>query len=868
MRWVLRLLLSEAELRQIEVEQSELHENWTQLYGAAVATRRLRQERMLLVPRLIIESIRAAASSIVSALPSAGRDTRHAIRGLVRTPGTTATIVITLGLALGTTTAMLAIVQGVLLDPLPYAAPESLVWIYTDNPPNKYRFSLVDYQALEAEHPAFSRIAAAQSVPATITGGESPELVRVLQVTASFFPTLGLAPRVGRAFDEQDDGDRAPLAVLTTPYWRRAYGTDAGVVGRAITIDGTLHTIVGVLPENAGPVAQDISVFTLERWSPPRRKGPFLWTVIGRLRPEVSRAVAIDTLRATSARLFPLWKSSFQDAQASWGMQDLKERTIGNVGRPLWFVLIALACLLGLAWTNALHLILARALDRHREWSIRRAMGASGARLYQPILLEHALLATSAVLLAAGIATAILVVVKTQGSAHIPRVDDVSLSGSVLWWLAGLGVTSALVLTAGALTTASRHGTDLERVLRSSGRSTTASRTSRRMAHGLIAAEFAITTPLIVSAVLVTTSLMHLSRVPVGIETGRVLTMGMSLAGERYARADSRAEFWMRTLEHIRALPGVASAALADSRPPLRTSIGNNFELEDRPTPPGQSQPSTPWAFVSPDYFSTVRLGLERGRLFNEDSLRNRELIVDRAWAQRFFPREDAMGRRLRHGGCTNPSCQAWTVAGVVDTVKWQGLDATDEGTVYIPLVDLSSAYVVVRAHGDPAALVLSVRRVIMDLDPSLAVRDIATGDDLVDRALATPRTLSLLAGSFALTALLIALVGIYGAMSHFVRQHTHELGIRLALGGRPADVRRLVISLGVRVAGAGLFIGLLASVAATRVLSSQLFGITQADRVGGLAWPAVLLLAFAAIACAIPGRRASLLNPVSLLRE
>jgi putative ABC transport system permease protein len=331
----------------------------------------------------------------------------------------------------------------------------------------------------------------------------------------------------------------------------------------------------------------------------------------------------------------------------------------------------------------------------------------------------------------------VLAVVKARGSAFIPRLDDVSLSGNTLWWLAGLGAASALILTGGALMTASSRPTELDRALRSSGRSVTVSRAARRVRHGLIAAEFAITVPILVAAVLVTTSLVRLGRVQVGIETARVLTMGVSLAGQRYARDGSRAEFWTRALERIRALPGVESAALSDSRPPLRTRIGNNFELEDHPTPPGQSQPSTPWAFVSTDYFSTVRLRLERGRLFDEHSAQDRELIVDQAWAKRFFPGEAAVGRRLRHGGCINPSCQPWTVVGVVHTVKWQGLDATDEGVVYVPLVDMSSAYVVLRAHADPAALVPSVRRVIKDLDPSLAVRDIATGDDAANVGLA-----------------------------------------------------------------------------------------------------------------------------------
>jgi hypothetical protein len=255
MRWLLRQLISEAEARQIEADQAELHESWVVLHGAEAARRRLRRERSLLIPRLLVERAAGAITGTFAALPSAGKDARHALRGLTRTPGTALTIVLTLGLALGATTAMLAIVRGVLLEPLPYTESKSLVWIYTDSPPNKFRFSLADYQALEADHPAFTAVGASQNVTATVAGQDGPEEVRVTQVTASYFPLLGLTAGAGRLFNQHDDGDRDTLAVMTMAYWRSRSGADPAVIGRTVAINGLPHTIVGVLPADADPIA-------------------------------------------------------------------------------------------------------------------------------------------------------------------------------------------------------------------------------------------------------------------------------------------------------------------------------------------------------------------------------------------------------------------------------------------------------------------------------------------------------------------------------------------------------------------------------------------------------------------------------------
>ena len=319
-----------------------------------------------------------------------------------------------------------------------------------------------------------------------------------------------------------------------------------------------------------------------------------------------------------------------------------------------------------------------------------------------------------------------------------------------------------------------------------------------------------------------------------------MLTAGVSLPSGRYPQDTDRAAFWQRALERVRALPGVESAALADSRPPRDAGNLNNFNLEDKPALPGQNQPLCIWVGASPDFFRTVGLKLERGKLLDEYSLRDNSIVVDRAWADRFFPGQEVIGRRLREGGCTE--C-AWTVVvGLVGNVRWTGLDSTQQdGTVYYPLVDVPTAYFVLHTAAAPSLVAGALRQAVADLDPQLAVTDVASGDDLVDEALSQPRYLSVLIGMFAITALVLSMVGVYGVMAYFVQQHARDIGIRLALGGEPARVRRMVVLQGLQFVGIGVAAGIAAAVAAGRLLDTLLFGISATDLRTLAGVPAVL---------------------------
>jgi predicted permease len=394
-----------------------------------------------------------------------------------------------------------------------------------------------------------------------------------------------------------------------------------------------------------------------------------------------------------------------------------------------------------------------------------------------------------------------------------------------------------------------------------------------------VGGQFAIAAPLLVVAGLLLASLSQLGRVDLGFDTRNLISGSISLPRTSYADAGRVKAFWDELQRRVEAVPGVAGVAYADGRPPDEVDNFNNFELEEAPTPPGRSPPVTPWIAVTPEYFRLLGLPRLEGRLFDERDGRGANVeavVVDRAWARRFFPRASPVGKRLRSGGCT--TCPWTVVVGVVGSVKYAGLDKPDEGTVYEPLPGRGGPappeeatarfrYLVVRTAMDAAAVVPDLRRALRELDPSLPLSDVATADELVARALQRPRSLSLLVGAFAVVALLLSVVGIYGVMAYDVQQHAKDIGIRLALGGHPTQVLRLIVGQGLSVVTRGIGIGLLTALALTRSLSSLLFGVTATDAVTFLT-VGVLLLAFALVASLVPARRATGLEPATVLRD
>jgi putative ABC transport system permease protein len=406
------------------------------------------------------------------------------------------------------------------------------------------------------------------------------------------------------------------------------------------------------------------------------------------------------------------------------------------------------------------------------------------------------------------------------------------------------------------------------------GRSSTGSVGVRRLRRALVGSQFAIATPLLVIAGLLIGSLNELRRVDLGFDTHNVISGGIQLPVAQYREPERVAGFWDELQRRVEALAGVSGVAFADGRPPNDVGNFNNFDLEEIPTPPGQSQPVTPWVAVTPEYFRLLGLPLQQGRLFDErDGLGPSEevVVVDRAWAKRFFPGASAVGKRFREGGCTR--CPWTTVVGVVSEVKYAGLDKPDEGTVYTPMGGRGSQnpsrfrYIVLKTASDALTLLPAVRQVVHELDPSLPFSDVATMGELVERSLQRPRSLSMLIGALAAVALVLSVVGIYGVMAYYVQQQTKEISIRMALGGSPAAVLQLIVGQGMKVVASGVGVGLLTAFAVTRLMSTLLFGVGATDAFTFVA-VTILLLAVALLACSVPARRAIAVQPAVVLRN
>jgi putative ABC transport system permease protein len=811
-------------------------------------------------------------------LDELAQDIRICFRSLLRAPMMTLTIVATVGLGIGATTVTFSAVHAALLRPLPYSDPEQLVRIYTDAPPNKFRFSVVDYMALQAQQTHFTQIAGYTERAMAFSDGTVAERLRGRAVSWTYFALLGISPAIGRSFTETDGRPGSPPAVIVShAFWQQRLGGRPDVVGKAVRLDGADYTLAGVLPQYAGPLEQGQDFFVAAQWATPSRKGPFLITALGRLRDDSERAAAAEELRVINGRLFPLWRASYQDEKATWSMMGLQDHVIGDVGTIAGLALASVGLVWLIACTNASNLLIARVTSRRRELAVRAALGASRGRVVRYLLAESSLLAVAAAAVGIALASAGIALLRGVGSGYFPRTQEIALDAPVLWLLAALTAASALLF--GLIPAVYGTGGPVDESLRSMGRSATGSVGVRRLRRVLIGSQFAIATPLLVVAGLLLTSLNELGQVDLGFDRRNLLSGSMSLPAAQYPEPGRVTSFWAELQTRVEALPGVAGVAFADGRPPNEVGNFNNFDLEDFPAGPGQSQPVTPWVSVTPEYFELLGLTLVQGRTFDErDGLVPdiQVVVVDHAWAKRFFPTESAIGKRFRQGGCT--SCPWTTVVGVVSDVKYAGLDKPDQGTVYTPMagrgvtlpIEQATSrfrYLILKTGVEASTFVPAVTQVVRELDPSLPLSNVATVDELVARSLQRPRSLSRLVGAFAIVALILSIVGVYGVMAYYVQQHAKDISIRLALGGTPGDVLRLIVGQGMRLVAGGVVVGVVAAILLARLMSSLLFGVGAADAFTLVAVTGGLL-AVALVACLVPARRATGLPPAAVLRN
>lgn len=854
-------------------EMAELYEHRVETSGESAARRWLKREYRRLAWRLLFAG---RLEGVDPTLPVGGaqtaasflQDLRHSVRGLGRAPLFTGAIVATVGLGIGGTTLVFAVVDSVLIAPLPYPGSERMVLLRTVDGDQMWSTSMADIHALgETPPPAFDAIAAYTYRTMRVASGAETEMLSTKWVTANYFSMIGREPVLGRDFSAAEAEPGGPrVALVTERFSERSFSSSP--VGQSILIDGEPHEIVGVLPNQLGPLDRAVEVYPLLDVVVPGRKGPFFFPTIGRLQQGASPEVARAQLRAVSERIFPIWQASFTQEEAVLGFVDLKGAVVRGFERTLVVVLAAVGFLLLIASANAASLLVARGATRARELSVRTALGASKGRVLRLLLTEALAIAMAAGAVAWLIVFLGLDAVRRFGVGHLPRIEDIGVRPSTLAFFAAVTLLSWLLFgLVAAIGTARAQTTG---VAGTQGRST-AGRSMTALRRVLVGAQFAITIPLMVGAGLLVQSLAAVESESFGFDPEGVVSMTVTLPWETFGSGDDVRAFWGDMLPRIEALPTVLSAGLADSRPPTAIQGGNNFQMEDRPTSPGEPQLQAPWITADSAFFGTLGLRLVSGRLYSAiptDTMRH--AVVDESWSERVYPGESPLGRRFRSGGCTIDGCPWTEIVGVVSDVKTAGLDDTRrQGTIYYDFNrDTYSAMALhLRVRGDVADVVPTVRSMIHERDPGIPVSDVRTAADIAADALVVRRYTSTLVGVLAIVALLLTVIGVYGVMAYYVQHHVRDIGIRIALGGGPAGALRGVLASGMIVATIGTLLGLAVTPALTGRMSDLLYGVTPNNPlILGTVAASTLLVALTATL--IPGRQAAATDPAKTLRQ
>jgi putative ABC transport system permease protein len=778
---------------------------------------------------------------------------------LWRRPGYALTAIGTLALGIGAATAVYALLHGILLQPLPFPQAAELVVIRQQNQDSSWNTSVVDYQAVAAETRSFRHVAAMRSGEALVGSGERAQWVGARHVTASYFDLLGVAPTRGRTFAPGDDAlGAAPTVVISQGFAERHFGAE-DPLGRSLPIDGTPHTVIGVMPAGVEAFpAMRAELWPVLSLATPERRGPFFLSTLARLAPGVDAAQATSELDALSRRLFSRWQAGFQDGSARLVPFDLHQLVVGGSSGFLWLAFAAVAVVLLIALVNVAHLMLMRLAQRAQDLGIRAALGASRWRLVRLLLGENLVLVTLGTLGGLALAALLLAQYRALGPA-LPRLSEVALAPPVL------GFAGALALGCGALLA-------LLPLLRSElgalgARGASSGRARQRLRDGLVVLEFALALPLLLAAALLVASLWRLQRVDPGFDPTAVLSANVRLpAGPAYAEPSAQIAFWQRALPALAALPGVRGVALAGALPPS-CGCNDNFDLLARPAADG-NQPQSPFVPVDGGYFATLGIPVLEGRSFDtrDTPESTRVLIVTRSWAERYFPGQSALGQQLYEGGDTE---RPLTIIGVVGDVKFDSLQAPGE-TVFAPASQGwggGEMYVLLRSAGDPLALAQPLQRVLRELDPALVPSQVQSLPTLLGDALGGERHWATVIAGFAGAALLLAAVGVFGVLAYQVTQRERELGIRQALGADAPHIVALVLRRGLKCAALGVAVGSVLALFVSRGLESLLFEVERTDPLTWLAASA-LLLAVAGVACWLPARRAAALDPLRALRQ
>jgi predicted permease len=804
-------------------------------------------------------------------------DLRYAARALRRAPGFCLSAMVILGLGIGANTTMFSAVNTILLQPLGYADPDRLVVILHgySGPVN-----VANYLDWRRESHAYERVGAAEFWRVNLDAGDHAERVLGARLTADILPLFGVQPLLGRVFSTDDErpGNDHKL-VLSYALWQRRFGGDPAIVGRTVTIDGNGYDIIGVMPRPF--VFAHFWAKGAELWAPLPlanrqmvRNGNSL-RLFARLAPGVSVTQAQAEITAITARL----EQQYPGTNRYVTVRSLTERVVGNARLALLVLLAAVGFVLLIACANVAHMLLARAAARQREVAVRLALGATRFQIVRQYLVESLLLASLSGIV--GLLLALWGIRALAGltETNLPRIEDVAIDGRVLAFTLGVSLLTGVLF--GLVPALQSWSAGISETLRDSGRGSLGTKRGSRLRDLLVISEFALAIVLLVGAGLMIRSFGALRAIDPGFDSRHLLSMTVSTKGAPDGEAGRRAAFYRRTLDEVRALPGVEGASAINHLPVGGDLWDRPFIVEGRPLPRPGGEYDAIYRVVLPQYFQTMRLPILRGRDIADTDDRNAPhvIIINDYMAQKLWPGEDPIGKRLSIGDVERTPVRDWlTVVGVVKNAVLDDWSDQRFEEMYLPfyqsreyLEDDTPHYgyltLVARTTNDPALLAPAVRRVITSIDKAVAIADVNTMDAVVDRAVARPRFQLMLLTSFAGIALLLAAAGIYGVMSYAIARRTHEIGLRMTLGAQRGDVLRMVIGQAMVRVGIGATVGLAGALALTRLMSSLLYGVRPTDPLT-FGVVAMVLISAALLASYLPARRATRIDPMAALRQ
>jgi predicted permease len=818
------------------------------------------------------------------------QDVRYGFRGLAKSPGFTAVALLSLAIGISANTAIFSIVNTLLLRPLPYKDASRLVILWNRSPGlgiTEDWFSTAQYFDIKTGHHGFEDVAIAIGGNENLTGDGAPERVGTIHVSSNLLPMLGVEPARGRLFVSSEDvKGSAGTAILGYGMWVRRYGSDPNVIGKSLTINGKTYQVIGILPRSfslprevlptlGGAEQAEILLPLPLAADAAQNRDREDYNIIGELKKGVTLQQAqaeMDTITAGLRRDHPT--NYPPNGGLTFGIVPLSEQVVGDSRGALFVLLFAVAFVLLIACANVANLQLSRALARQKEIALRMAIGASRMRIARQLLTESVLLSLCGGALGVLLALASLKWVRILGPGSVPRLDFISIDGRVLLFTLFISLVSGTIFGLAPALRVSHI--DLNSALKEGGRGDSGAGAmwgrGKSLRKSLVVSELALSVLLLIGATLLIRSFANLQSVSPGFNPKNVLTMELTMTNDRY-RQDQTAVLstYKQIMDQLARLPGVQSVGAITSLPLSQMFAWGPITVEGRIPPPGENFINADIRVTAGHYFEAMQIPLLAGRFFNESDTKTSLPvgIVDEYMAKELWPSQSALGKRLHNGGITDK--EPWiTVVGVVGRIKQYTLDSDSRIAIYYPQAQFVTREmnVVVRSSGDPAALYSAARQEIQSVDRDLPIFHVVTMEQRVQESLARRRFAMLLLSLFAGLAVALAMIGIYGVISYVVNQGTREIGIRLALGATPRAILRLVIGRGMALAIPGVLIGVLGSLAFTRMMRGLLFGVSPIDPLTFVAIPLLLVL-IALLASYIPARRATLVDPtVSLHSE